>query len=103
LIIIVVYQLNYDLQANCFYAAYQSKIAPMTTLKDGLQVLKDFALSRVVTFLAVVITCFPAKNGHHFIMIFHVPKNSNLIKMFADCTCFTILLKKKLEKRELYY
>jgi hypothetical protein len=75
----------------------------MTTLKDGLQVLKDFALSRVVTFLAVVITCFPAKNGHHFIMIFHVPKNSNLIKMFADCTCFTRLLKEKLKKRELYY
>jgi len=39
--------------------------APMTTTKDGLQILKDFALSRVVTFSAVLITSFPAKFEHY--------------------------------------
>jgi len=36
----------------------------MTTTKDGLHVLKDCALSRAVTLLAVS-TCFPAKFEHN--------------------------------------
>jgi hypothetical protein len=34
--------------------------APMTRTKDGLHVLKAFALSSVETLSASVITCFPA-------------------------------------------
>jgi hypothetical protein len=36
----------------------------MTTTKDGLHVLKDCALSRAVTLLAVI-TSFPAKLEHN--------------------------------------
>jgi hypothetical protein len=37
----------------------------MTTTNDGFIILKDSALSRVVTFSAAVITCFPAKLEHY--------------------------------------
>jgi len=35
----------------------------MTAIKDGLQVLIEFALSKVVTFFAIA-NCFPAKFKH---------------------------------------
>jgi len=35
----------------------------MTAIKDGLQVLIEFALSKVVTFFAIA-NCFPTKFKH---------------------------------------